>query len=347
MAETNHAKVKLPHIRQVALVIEDLAETMENYWNLLCIGPWEVYDMHPPALHGVICQGKPVQSTCKVGMASVGETEIELIQPVSRDGVFGSFMAQHGEGLHHIQFMVDNIEPATRMMSEAGFPPVQSGHVADGMYVYYDTLGKLKATWEAWKPPTKMSPDYIYPDKDAKADGSKVKITRITQVALVVKDLKETMANYWNICDIGPWDFLNLRPPTLSNTTYHGKPGQFTMNYALADVGNMQMEPVEPVSGRSIYSDFLEEHGEGLHHLMFTADNLDELARQMNDKFPVLQSGYIEDGVFTYYDTVDALKTVWEIWQPGQIDARMERYPKYKDLLRDQADVSSPHYGDK
>lgn len=136
------------------------------------------------------------------------------------------------------------------------------------------------------------------------------------------------MANYWNIFGIGPWDFLNLRPPTLSNTIYHGKPGQFTMNYSLANVGSMQLEPVEPVAGKSIYSDFLAEHGEGLHHLMFASDDLDELARQLNDKFPVLQSGHIEDGVFTYYDTVDSLKTIWEIWQPGQIDAKMERYPK-------------------
>ena len=156
---------------------------------------------------------------------------------------------------------------------------------------------------------------------------AKVKVPHIHQVALVVKDLQKTMENYWNIFGIGPWDFIEIRPPALSNLTYHGKPGQCTMKFGLAMVGEMQLEPVEPVSGNSIYSDFLAENGEGLHHLMLGMDNVDELAQRMSENFPILQSGHINDGVFTYYDTVDALKTIWEVWQPGKTMPPMNRYP--------------------
>ncbi|MFW6180490.1 MAG: hypothetical protein ACOC8N_01985 [Spirochaetota bacterium] len=41
----------------------------------------------------------------------------------------------------------------------------------------------------------------------------------------------------------------------------------------------MQLELVQPVDGLSIYADWLEEHGEGLHHFNFLVDSHEELQR--------------------------------------------------------------------
>jgi len=327
MAQVGPAKIKVPHLHQVALVVKDLQKTMENYWNILGIGPWDVFDMRPPMFSNLTYHGKPGQFVVKVGLAQVGTTELEVIEPVSGDNVYSDFMLEHGEGLHHVQFIVDNADETTQIMSEEGFSVLQSGHVNDGVFVYYDTVDALKTIWEVWQSAKAMSPNYRYPEKETEVSPAKVKVKGIMQVALVVKDLQKTMENYWNILGIGPWDFIEIRPPALSNLTYHGKPGQFTMKFGLAMVGKVQLEPVEPVSGNSIYSDFLAEHGEGLHHLMLAADNVDELVQRMSESFPILQSGHINDGVFTYYDTVDALKTIWEVWQPGKTMPTMNRYP--------------------
>ena len=42
------------------------------------------------------------------------------------------------------------------------------------------------------------------------------------------------------------------------------------------DFGNIEIELIEPISGESGYSKYLEEHGEGLHHMMFEVPDLDE-----------------------------------------------------------------------
>jgi len=327
MPQVSPAKIKVPHLHQVSLVVKDLQQTMENYWNILGIGPWDIFDMRPPMYSNLTYHGKPGQFTAKAGLAQVGTTELEVIEPVSGDSIYSDFMEEHGEGLHHVQFLVDNADEMTQIMRKEGFPTLQSGHVNDGVFVYYDTVDALKTIWEVGQPPKAMSPNYRYPEKETEVSPAKVKIKGINQVALVVKDLQKTMENYWNILGIGPWEFIHMRPPALSNRTYHGKPARFTMKYAHAMIGEMDLEPVEPVSGNSVYSDFLAEHGEGLHHLMLAADNVDELVQRMSDSFPILMRGHINDGVFTYYDTVDALKTIYETWQPGKTMPTMNRYP--------------------
>jgi len=48
--------------------------------------------------------------------------------------------------------------------------------------------------------------------------------------------------------------------------TYHDEPGNFRMRLAFAAVGKVQIEVVQPLEGENIYSDFLRDHGPGLHH---------------------------------------------------------------------------------
>jgi hypothetical protein len=39
MEQTSPAKVKVKEINQIAIVVKDLKTVMENYWNILGIGP--------------------------------------------------------------------------------------------------------------------------------------------------------------------------------------------------------------------------------------------------------------------------------------------------------------------
>jgi methylmalonyl-CoA epimerase len=45
----------------------------------------------------------------RVAMLPVGESRIELLEPVSGDTVIGRFLAKRGEGLHHICYEVDDL----------------------------------------------------------------------------------------------------------------------------------------------------------------------------------------------------------------------------------------------
>ena len=52
------------------------------------------------------------------------------------------------------------------------------------------------------------------------------------------------------------------------------------MLLGFAAAGALQLELLQPLAGRNVYSDFLAEKGEGVHHLLFeTADVESKLAR--------------------------------------------------------------------
>lgn len=56
----------------------------------------------------------------KTAFLPVGETHLELLQSLSPDGPIGRFVARRGEGVHHLCFLVDNIEQALAQCRDAG-----------------------------------------------------------------------------------------------------------------------------------------------------------------------------------------------------------------------------------
>ena len=320
MAQVSPAKVKVKDIKQVSLVVKDVLETAENYWNILGIGPWDIYELRPPILSEVIYHGKPVQVSMKLGVAMVGRVQLGLIEPVSGDSIYSDFLKEYGEGPHHLQFTTDNVDDVTQIMAKEGFPLLMSGRIGDGAFAHYDTVDALKTIWGAFRPPKGISPNYRYPESAAQASPAKIKVKRISQVAIVVKDIPTVVKNYWNILGIGPWIMYPWEGPHIYNRRYHEKPAWAKEKIAIAEVENVQFEPVQPIVGDSIYQDFIEEHGEGLHHLQFLVDEVDEVNSVdeavkilAEEGFPCLQRASIGDtGAFAYID----MKPLHIIWEP-------------------------------
>lgn len=71
-----------------------------------------------------------------------------------------------------------------------------------------------------------------------------------------------------------------------------GRPADFVAHISLGYVGGLQLELIQPVDGASIYTEFLAEHGPGLHHACWEVGDL-EFA--LNGTEPV-QSGEMADG---------------------------------------------------
>ena len=86
--------------------------------------------------------------------------------------------------------------------------------------------------------------------------------------------MQKSVEQYWNIFGIGPWQIHTFQPPDLFDTTLRGKPEPYTMKIAAARIGNIQWELIQPLSGRSSYQEFLDEKGEGLHHVAVVVEDL-------------------------------------------------------------------------
>lgn len=124
---------------------------------------------------------------------------------------------------------------------------------------------------------------------------------------IVVKDMERAI-DHFNGLGIGPF------PPFLGGSegmpvtgkTVRGEPSDYEMDlrHAGSGMGGSGFELIQPLKGRSIYDDFLEDKGEGVHHLAFLVEDLDkETARMEKRGFRVIQTGARPKGKWAYFDT--------------------------------------------
>jgi methylmalonyl-CoA epimerase len=56
----------------------------------------------------------------RVAMLNIGESRIELLEPITSESPVEKFMAKRGEGIHHVAVRVDDIESALEQLKAAG-----------------------------------------------------------------------------------------------------------------------------------------------------------------------------------------------------------------------------------
>jgi methylmalonyl-CoA/ethylmalonyl-CoA epimerase len=93
----------------------------------------------------------------------------------------------------------------------------------------------------------------------------------LDQIGIVVTDLHAFTRELTRLFGIGPfrifeWPIEGVDPQAM----YHGQPGNFRLLLAFVTVGKIQIEIVQPLEGQNIHSDFLRDHGPGLHHFRLT-----------------------------------------------------------------------------
>ncbi|MBA7689107.1 hypothetical protein ES703_97602 [subsurface metagenome] len=102
-----------------------------------------------PDVKGYMYRGNEAHFENRTGWAASGDIEIELVQPLSGESSFRDFVGRHGQGIHHIEFKVENIDKTTRLMNKAGFMTLMSGKGERGYFAYYETVEPLKIIWKA------------------------------------------------------------------------------------------------------------------------------------------------------------------------------------------------------
>ena len=133
-----------------------------------------------------------------------------------------------------------------------------------------------------------------------------------------MKDLQKTVDNYWATLGIGPWQIVRMEPPILTDVTLRGKPVDVSMLAGIAQNGSIQLELIQPLEGPSVWKEFLEARGQGLHHVQpLVKDPKMTLAAFKEMGVNVLMSGKIGDNVFYYMDTEPLLGIICEFIDTG------------------------------
>ena len=322
MAQCRSAKIKVDRISQIAVVVHDLPMVVENYWNILGVGPWNVFNWEYPTVEKRTYYARPAWAREKICHAQMENVEFELMQPFDGPSVYRDALETHGEGIHHLQFNVADLDETVRILTEDyGFPSIQSGvcgKTPKGCRYNYVYIEPLSCIWEVvqCKEGIRRGPDYRYPS-GATPSPAEIKVTKFSSVAIVVNDARRTAESYRDILGIGPWAIYDFAPPALHDRKYQGITAWGVEKLAVADVGGVNLELIQPVAGQSIFRDHLEKHGEGLQSIGFTVkDPATTVAILAANGFPTLQTAsYGPSGQnigYTYVD-IPPLRAIFRI----------------------------------
>lgn len=143
-------------------------------------------------------------------------------------------------------------------------------------------------------------------------------INNVAQICVIVPDLDKAVENYWKVFGIGPWSFYTYGKPLVKRMTRNGEPTEYKMRVALANVGPMRIELIEPLEGDTVYQEFVDKHGYGVHHIGVLTDSMVEsLDRAHKAGLTMTQDGSgfgpDKDGHYAYLDTEALIGTTIEI----------------------------------
>lgn len=153
-------------IHQIAWVTRDLERSMKAWVETLKVGPWKVFSFTDQTVKNLMVGGEPVTEPFKflIAISSMGDTELEIIQPVYGPTIYERFIREKGEGLHHIKERID----------EASFGAVLGGYRAQDIGVtqtgqffadfhfYLDTERRLDFIYELGNCPVQDLPDGMF-----------------------------------------------------------------------------------------------------------------------------------------------------------------------------------------
>jgi hypothetical protein len=138
----------------------------------------------------------------------------------------------------------------------------------------------------------------------------------IIQVGILVKDAAEAAKKLEKLIGVGPFEILE---PEYRDLTYRGKTGKFKMRIALAKAGPIQIELMQPLYGETIYDEFAQRKGYGLHHLGIKTDNMERSVKEMDGRgFRVIQSGNRPGLKWAYLSTEEQTGVIFELLEKKQ-----------------------------
>ena len=145
------------------------------------------------------------------------------------------------------------------------------------------------------------------------------------QIAFVVKNLNE--AERFFTGTLGVRRFIRFQDVPVQEATYLGAPADFHIDISIGYAGGTQVELFQHLSGRSVYKDFLDKRGAGLHHLGFIVPDYNQAIEDFTaNGFAVIQSGRVGNnpGVrFAYFDTEAIIGVVIECMELDEENRRL------------------------
>lgn len=131
------------------------------------------------------------------------------------------------------------------------------------------------------------------------------------QVAVICSDLEKTKKQYAAFLGMPVPENSDGGPYEITGCKYMGEPAlTSSCRMAFFELGNIQLELIEPYGGASEWQHFLDETGGGIHHIAFQVEDIQESIKKCEEfGMKLTQYGKYNDasGAYAYLDAKDTL----------------------------------------
>jgi 4-hydroxyphenylpyruvate dioxygenase-like putative hemolysin len=152
----------------------------------------------------------------------------------------------------------------------------------------------------------------------------KIGLPTVSQVGVVVRDVEKATTFYSDFFGLGPFTVYEFKP---DRHWFMDEPSPLRLMMGKAMWGDVELELIEPLEGRSLHQEFLDSHGEGLQHLGFNVPDYETIFNRMvRAGFqPLMRAeSYLEqyggDLKACYFDTRRVggviCEVIWKSWLP-------------------------------
>ena len=277
------SKMAFPAPGHLGVVVKDLDKAKESLSRVLGLGPWQVIDYAPTK--GELIIGEPFR--LRLAVAGRAPLVLELVQPLEGKSIWSEFLERKGEGLHHIAFTIPNWDEMVQVMEQAGGSMAVGGTINGKRWCYFETSpGGLVVEYEERKTEEGQVVSGVPEGIDT------VKLPPPENITVVVKDIGKTTEFLSRACGIGPWETMEYAPT--KDELMAGEP--FKLKFAFAEMGSIVLQLTQPLEGKTLWREFLENKGEGMHNLFFSVPNWEGVVAKFKEQGNQMLAGGILDG---------------------------------------------------
>ncbi|HEX7625616.1 MAG TPA: VOC family protein [Gaiellaceae bacterium] len=126
-------------LHHTCFVVHDVDKTAAALEQSLGIGPWLIFDVEP---HATTVRGQDVPFTFRVAIAAIGDSNYELLAPLTGESLYVEHLATKGEGFHHTCIAYSSAEALQAAKAELlgqGRDLIQGGRVGErGEFCYFE-----------------------------------------------------------------------------------------------------------------------------------------------------------------------------------------------------------------
>lgn len=133
-------RLKLPKLCHIGVVVKDIEKVVEYYASTFDLRPFRTTIIDR---QGAIVRGKLTDYKVKLAFFQLGDIQFELIQMFEGKTIQNEFLRTKSEGLHHIAFIVDDLEAEIVKWKKNGIKVLQRSKkhtpTEEDSYAYMDT----------------------------------------------------------------------------------------------------------------------------------------------------------------------------------------------------------------